>query len=64
MTERKKKTEGKIQKKMETKVEGTLKGKVGSRGRIFEGVVIRKFDKRVTISLEKMIYIKKYNKRR
>ena len=35
---------------------------VGTRGRKFEGYVIRKFDKRVTIRLEKIKYIRKYER--
>ncbi len=37
-------------------------GKLKTRGRIFEGKVIKKFHKRVTIELEKMKYIKKYER--
>jgi small subunit ribosomal protein S17 len=37
-------------------------GNLKIRGRIFEGVVIRKFPKRVTIEFERMVYIKKYER--
>jgi len=37
---------------------GTLK----VRGRIFEGKVIRKFRKRITIEFERVIYIRKYER--
>ena len=37
-------------------------GKLKTRGRVFEGTVIRKFHKRVTIELERMIYVKKYER--
>lgn len=39
-------------------VHGSLK----TRGRIFEGIVTRKFDKRITIEFERMIYIRKYER--
>jgi small subunit ribosomal protein S17 len=55
MAERKKKTESKVEKKKEKKI-------VGTRGRVFEGKVIRKFNKRVTIIFERMVYIKKYER--
>jgi small subunit ribosomal protein S17 len=37
-------------------------GSLKTRGRVFEGKVIRKFHKRVTIEFERMIYIKKYER--
>ncbi len=37
-------------------------GKLKIRGRSFEGRVIRKFPKRITIELERMIYIRKYER--
>ena len=50
-------------KKTERKIENVPKEKVvGTRGRIFEGKVIRKFPKRVTIEFERMIYVKKYER--
>lgn len=36
--------------------------RIGTRGRIFEGIVIKKFPKRITISFERMIYIRKYER--
>jgi len=38
------------------------KNLVATRGRTFEGVVIAKFPKRVTIELERTIYIPKYER--
>ncbi len=55
MTDKMKKTEGKIENGKEEKV-------VGTRGRIFEGRVIKKFHKRLTIVFNRMIYIKKYER--
>jgi small subunit ribosomal protein S17 len=60
MAEKKKKTERKVAKKEEKKTVGAPK--IGTRGRMFEGVVIRKFDKRVTIAFERMVYVKKYER--
>jgi small subunit ribosomal protein S17 len=37
-------------------------GTVLARGRVFEGKVIRKFPKRVTIEFERMVYIRKYER--
>lgn len=37
-------------------------GRLKVRGRTFEGKVIRKFPKRITIELERMIYIRKYER--
>lgn len=36
--------------------------KVKTRGRVFEGTVIRKFHGRVTIQFERMLYIQKYER--
>jgi len=38
------------------------RGKVAVRGRKFEGYVIRKFDKRVTIRFERVNFIRKYER--
>ncbi len=35
---------------------------VGTRGRIFEGTVIRKFPHRLVIEFERTVYIKKYER--
>ncbi len=37
-------------------------GKLRTRGRVFEGIVIKKFNRRVAIELERMIYIRKYER--
>ncbi len=37
-------------------------GNLKTHGRIFEGAVIRKFPKRVTIEFERMIYVRKYER--
>nr|AJS12614.1 30S ribosomal protein S17P [uncultured archaeon] len=39
-----------------------LHGKLKTRGRIFEGRVIKKFQKRVAIEFERMIYVRKYER--
>ena len=39
-----------------------IHGNLKSRGRIFEGKVIKKFNKRVAIEFERMIYVKKYER--
>ena len=42
--------------------EAANKKAISIRGRKFEGYVIRKFDKRVTIEFERVNYIKKYER--
>ena len=37
-------------------------GNLKARGRVFEGKVIKKFNKRVVIEFERMIYVKKYER--
>ncbi len=56
--------------KQEAKIVGTeckdrdcpIHGNLKTRGRIFEGIVIKKIQKRVVISFERMIYVKKYER--
>jgi len=36
--------------------------KVGTRGRIFEGIVTKKFPKRIVLEFERMIYVRKYER--
>jgi ribosomal protein S17 len=59
MTEKNKKhDEGKMEK---TKLaDAKFTEKINPRGRIFEGVVVKKFPKRIAISFERMIYVRKY----
>ena len=37
-------------------------GNLKARGRVFEGKVIKKFNKRIAIEFERMIYVKKYER--
>ena len=39
-----------------------IHGNLRVRGRIFEGTVIKKFNKRVVIEFERMVYVKKYER--
>ncbi len=39
-----------------------LHGNLRARGRNFEGTVIRKFNRRITIEFERMVYVKKYER--
>jgi len=39
-----------------------LHGKLKVRGKVFEGIVIRKHHKRITIEFERMNYIRKYER--
>ena len=63
----KKKTETKVEKR---KVAGAIcddkdchiHGNLKVRGRIFEGKIIKKFHKRITIEFERMIYVRKYER--
>jgi len=36
--------------------------RIGTRGRFFEGVITKKFPKRIVLEFERMIYIKKYKR--
>jgi ribosomal protein S17 len=36
--------------------------KVGTRGRVFEGIVTKKFPKRIVMEFERMIYVRKYER--
>jgi small subunit ribosomal protein S17 len=36
--------------------------KIGTRGRVFEGIITKKFPKRIVIEFERMVYIKKYER--
>ena len=51
----------KQEKEMQKKVAGAVK-KITTRGRTFEGIVTKKFQKRVVIEFERMIYIRKYER--
>ncbi len=39
-----------------------IHGNLKSRGRTFEGKVIKKFNKRIVIEFERMIYVRKYER--
>ena len=39
-----------------------IHGNLKTRGRIFKGTVIKKFQKRIAIEFERMIYVKKYER--
>ena len=52
-------------KKIETKVKEKPKivgTKIKTRGKIFEGTVIKKFPKRVVIEFQRMVYVRKYER--
>ena len=65
-----------MEKKQKTKVEakhkiekttnlanaGIVNERVGTRGRIFEGIVTKKFPKRIVLEFERMIYVRKYER--
>ena len=66
-----KKTSESVLEKIETKeIAGAsckdrdchVHGNLKARGRIFEGKVIKKFPKRITIEFERMIYARKYER--
>lgn len=55
----KKKTKGKMESE---KTHSKKHKRISTRGRIFKGEVIRKFPKRITIQLERTIFIPKYER--
>ena len=65
-----KKEKKNIEKNVESKIVGTkcndkrchIHGNLKTRGRIFEGRIIRKFPRRITIEFERMIYVRKYER--
>ncbi len=64
-----KKKEERTQENKISKIDGTvcddkchIHGTLKIRGRDFEGKVIRKFQKRVTIEFDRMIYVRKYER--
>jgi small subunit ribosomal protein S17 len=64
MTE-KKKTEKKQEELVSTEchdVDCHIHGNLKTRGKTFEGRVVRKFPKRLAIEFERMIYVKKYER--
>ena len=65
MKEVKEKTKKKVSEIVETLCSDKNCHKHGNlkvRGRVFEGKIIRKFQKRVTIEFERMIYVRKYER--
>ena len=61
----KKQTEGKVENLVGTECNDRnchIHGNLKVRGRTFEGKVIRKFHKRITIEFERMIYLRKYER--
>ncbi len=56
-----KNTKKKTEENMPNKV-GTLPENLSSRGRVFEGTVIKKFPKRVVIQFERTLYNNKYER--
>jgi len=66
--ERKTKVEAKMKdvpkKNQEQKILANAKDekRIGTRGRTFEGVITKKFPKRIVIEFERMIYVRKYER--
>jgi small subunit ribosomal protein S17 len=57
-----KKKETKAEQEAKIIVDTKIDSKVGTRGRVFEGVITKKFPKRVVIEFERMIYVRKYER--
>jgi small subunit ribosomal protein S17 len=65
MEKKKEKTEEKKTKVVETECNDKkchVHGNLKTRGKVFEGTVIKKFPKRVAIEFERMIYVRKYER--
>lgn len=45
-----------------TREEKKVKNVVATRGRVFQGYVTKKFDKRVVVEFERTVYVKKYER--
>ena len=50
------------EKKQTEKKSAIAERKISARGRIFQGVVVRKFHKRLTTELERTLYISKFER--
>jgi len=68
-TNKMKKKEAKVEDRKKTETADAMSNskketaeKISTRGRTFEGRVIRKFPKRVVIAFERMIYVRKYER--
>jgi len=61
MEQKQKKTK-KTEKKMESGNSTAIAEAVSSRGRVFQGVVTKKFHKRVVIEFERSFYVRKYER--
>lgn len=62
MANEKKQTGKKQTEKSEKSEQVRSKVIVGTRGRTFEGTVVKKFHKRVVIDFERTVYVKKYER--
>jgi len=58
----KKQTEKSSKKDKKKPAGAKVKNKISTRGRIFQGTVIKKFPNRVTIEFQRTIYIQKYER--
>ena len=56
------KTPEKKEKKASSSIVRTSKKKVPTRGRIFEGIVTKKFPHRVVVELERTVFVRKYER--
>jgi ribosomal protein S17 len=61
MAKKKTKVEGKKSNAVETKIAGREE-KINPRGKIFEGIVKKKFNKRIVIEFERTVYVRKYER--
>jgi ribosomal protein S17 len=64
--ERKQKAEAKSKdapkKSHEEKILADAQNKIMTRGRVFEGIITKKFPKRIVLEFERMIYVRKYER--
>jgi len=63
-TEKKQKQVQKKTEKAKPAEAQTSEIRIGTRGKVFQGIVIKKFPKRIVIEFERMIYVKKYERYR
>jgi len=70
MEKKEKKAKGKAESVVETTAKNQgcidskchIHGNLKTRGRVFEGRVLKKFPKRIVIGFERMIYVRKYER--
>jgi len=57
-----KKKERKAEQEAKITANAKIDAKIGTRGKMFEGIVTKKFPKRIVMEFERMVYVRKYER--